>query len=225
LRLLRMAHNRPLLLAIMARFDIAEARIALRLLVSWAVRSLIVGGVGGGTLERHYSERAKGLSDGQLHTGKKLAEAMAVVVPTDAQFESAFSAARVSQSYLARYYLCVLERHSQAKAYPELVPNQNEEELTLEHVLPRNPSPAWGDLDSETAEAYHKRIGNLALLQKPINSAIGNEGFAAKQSVFAASGLVLTRELAQFEAWGPVQIDERQVRLAKSAVLAWQLHP
>jgi hypothetical protein len=44
---------RPLLLAIVKKFNSAEIRVSLRNLVSWTVRFLIYGGLGGGTLERH----------------------------------------------------------------------------------------------------------------------------------------------------------------------------
>jgi hypothetical protein len=46
---------------------------------------------------------------------------------------------------------------------------------------------------------------------------IGNKLFAEKKLIYAASPLVLTQEVADYDDWGPVQIDQRQARLADLA--------
>lgn len=105
INLLRMVQVRPLLLALVEHFSVQEARKALRLVVSWGVRFLVHGGLGGGTLEDHYCQRAQEIRSGGISTAADLSRAMAPVVPSDAAFESAFSTASVAQAYLARYYL------------------------------------------------------------------------------------------------------------------------
>ncbi len=54
LNLMRMIQIRPLLLAVFSKFAPQEVKKSLRLMVSWVVRFLITGGLGGGTLENHY---------------------------------------------------------------------------------------------------------------------------------------------------------------------------
>ena len=66
LNVLGMIQMRPLLLAILDKFDEKSVAKSFRFLVSVAVRFQIVGGAGGGTLERIYSDAAKGVTDGSL---------------------------------------------------------------------------------------------------------------------------------------------------------------
>jgi len=107
---LRMVQIRPLVLAVLAHMEPREVEESLRSMVSWVVRFLVHGGLGGGTLEKHYSDRAMEVGSGAVTTASALTSKMADVVPSDEEFKEAFSAATVSKQYLARYYLRVLER-------------------------------------------------------------------------------------------------------------------
>lgn len=219
--LLRMEQYRPLLLAVLEEFPAEHVRDTLRLLVAWSVRFLIVGGLGGGVMERHYCARALDIRSGTMRTASELARAMTNVIPNDEQFRAAFESARVSQHFLARYYLRVLEQQHAGEEQPEMVPNE-EAVITLEHVLPQTPGPEWVAFDEETAAAFYKRIGNLALLRQRINNElVGNRGFDAKKPFFDQSAYALTKEIAGQDSWGPDQIRERQRRLAELAVRAW----
>jgi hypothetical protein len=218
---LGMVQIRPLLLAVLNNFTVAEARKALRLMVTWSVRFLIFGGLGGGALESQYCQRAVDIRSGKIGSTKELLNAMKDIVPTDSQFKKAFENATISKDHLARYYLRVLENQVQNKAEPELIPNSNEEIVTLEHILPENPSPAWGNIEPEVAKAYHKRLGNMALLTRRINSDAGNKGFANKQPYYQTSDFELTKSLTMYKKWGIEQIEERQKELAEIASQAW----
>lgn len=222
LRLLRMEQFRPLLLAILASFSKPEIEKSLRLLVSTSVRFLIGGGVGGGTMEKHYSENARDIRTGKIKNTKELIASLATVVPNDKEFEAAFAAARVSQHYLARYYLRALELQATNQAEPEVVPNDNETQLTLEHILPENPSSAWA-ITPETAAAFYNRLGNLMLLGKKSNSTAGNLSFAEKKAYYKGSKLKLNKSVLKAKKWNPVAIEARQKDLAKLAVATWPL--
>ncbi len=128
----------------------------------------------GGALENEYCDRAVEVRAGTITTARELLNAMRDAVPNDSQFRTAFEHASVSKDNLARYYLRVLEKQIRGESEPELIPNSNEDVVTLEHVLPENRSSAWGIVEADIARAYYKRIGNLALLKKKINVAIGN---------------------------------------------------
>lgn len=192
-------------------------------MVSWVVRFLIVGGAGGGTLETHYSHGVREVSNGKITTALGLMDFLRNTVPSDKEFQTAFESATVSKHYLARYYLRALEKQYSAVADLELVPNENEEILTLEHVLPQSLSPAWSYIDLEIARAYCKRLGNLALLLKPINEEGANDSFDVKRPHYQKSDLKLTAMLAEFRSWDTQQIEERQKALAELAVKAWPL--
>ena len=224
LHTLRMTQNRPLLLAILKHFDTNSVRTSLRLLVSWSVRFLICGGVGSGGMEQRYSESARRVRSAEIKDSQSLIGFMSDIVPGDAQFESSFSNARASQAYLARYYLRALEKEARGEEDPELVPNSNEEQINLEHVLPQTPSEAWNaTFDEETARAYCHRIGNLALIKSKLNSEAGNDYILDKSPYYRASEYILTKEIGQASVWNKDVIDERQKKMAEFAVKAWPI--
>jgi hypothetical protein len=222
LRLLRMEQFRPLLLAILASFSKPDIEKSLRFLVAASVRFLIVGGLGGGTMERHYSENAREISNGNIKTAKDLFSKLTTAVPNDKEFQAAFEGARVSQHYLARYYLRALEQHAANMAEPEWVPNDNENQLTLEHILPENPSSAWA-VAPEDAAAVYNRIGNLMLLGKTPNSNAGNISFTEKKKYYKGTKLNLNRSVLRAKKWDLAAIETRQKDMAKLAVVTWSL--
>ena len=215
---------RPLLLAGMQYFTRAELVKLIRAVISWSVRGLIVGGVGGGTYEKAYCEAAVRIRNGEAKTWDDLFEkGINKLVPSDDEFSSAFSIARVQKSNLARYYLIALEGARMGDPEPELVPNANEDQVNLEHVLPKSPTPAdWGSaFNADERRDWVYRIGNLALLKKGPNGRIGNKPFSVKKPILAASQLQLTSEIGAEADWTPKAIQERQVRLASLAVGVW----
>jgi len=220
---LRLEQYRPLLLAVLRSFTNNEVEKVLRYLVACSVRFLIHGGLGGGTLEKNYCDSAMKVLQGTIGTAKALAAELNKVVPTDAEFKASFSTARVSKSYLARYYLQALERQALGAEQPELIANPNSDEVNLEHVLPQSPSEGWKDIETEIADIYFNRLGNLVLLQQTANSEIGNASFEKKKQHFIQSGFLLTRKVGSLDGWDTGEIDNRQSQLANLAVAAWTL--
>lgn len=219
---LRVEQIRPLMFAVAKRLSVKEANKAFRLFVFWSVRFLIVGGRGG-LLDRNYALRAQEVGTGKIKTADALAAAMADILPSDALFEAAFAEARVSHGHLARYYLRALERTAKQQDEPELVPNDEEQVVNLEHILPENPQASWPEIDAETAAAYFKHLGNMVLMQAKKNSMIGNSAFVEKKEHLKDSAFLLTGEVAKHNSWGIKEIGERQRKLAKLAVKTWLL--
>src|SRR5262249_28555207 len=96
-------------------------------------------------------------------------------------------------------------------------------EVNLEHVLPQNPGAGWGGDTPDTADAYYKRIGNLALLKSNVNNNIGNTSFTDKKPHYTASEYVLTKNITKYNSWEPKDIEDRQAALANLAVKTWPL--
>lgn len=220
---LRLEQFRPLLLAVLQSFPKGEVEKALRYLVACSVRFLIHGGLGGGTVEDNYCKSAQRVLRGDIKSSEQLSSELNKVVPSDSEFIASFAVARISKAYLARYYLQALERQARGEKEPELVPNSNSDEVNLEHVLPQNPSPDWGVIESEVAAAMYNRLGNLAIISKKINSDMGNAGFSSKKPELARSSFTLTNEIAKENEWMPKSIEQRQSRLASIAVKVWPL--
>src|SRR5262249_625916 len=73
--------NRPLLLAAMQHFSAAELRKLLRILVSWAVRGLVVGGIGGGTYEKAYAAAAVKIRRGEIKSAVEVFADLSRLIP------------------------------------------------------------------------------------------------------------------------------------------------
>jgi hypothetical protein len=220
LNLLGMVQIRPLLLAVLDCFTPEEVRRSLRLFAAWSVRFVIVGGLGGGTLEKHYSQRAVAVRDGKMTKASQLSKAMQDVVPRDIAFRNAFASHIEPKAKIARYYLRALEAFASGPTKPALIPNPDTDAVNLEHLLPQNPSSEW-KLSEDLVRAYVNRLGNLALLEKKINSKVANGLIAGKLTDYKASKFKLTQALATSGSWGPDEIEQRQSELATLAPKVW----
>ena len=223
---LKLEQMRPLMLATMQYFDDEQLKLALRGLVSWGVRGLIVGGIGGGKTERAYCEAAVKVRSGEVKTISELATALSEIIPTDDEFKAHFSRARVTTARLARYYLHSLERTRREEDEPELIPNEDAEQVNLEHILPKNPAPEdWPLFTSEEHKIFLHRLGNMALLSRGPNDRLGNGPWPLKRPVLAESDLLTPQTAAEHDDWTAAVIDERQDSFAALAVTAWPRLP
>ena len=182
---------------------------ALRAVVSWGVRGLVVGGIGGGTAEKAYCDAAVNVRNGSIKTVAELLTELETFVATDQEFHNAFASRRLTNGKLARYYLHALERVAIGHDEPELIPNQDSDQVNLEHILPKNPlEDEWPEFDPEEQSIWVHRLGNMVLLQKGPNDRIGNKPWADKKAVLNESELQLTARAATNAEWGKDEIDE-----------------
>lgn len=202
-------------------------RRTLTALVNWGVRGIIVGGIGGGTYEKAYCDAAVKVRKGEIKTAAELFNELSKLIPTDEEFRAAVSVARLPKSGMARYLLIALEKGKKGESEPELVPNTDEDQVNLEHVLPKNATDAdWGaSFTLDERKDWVFRLGNLALLQKGPNGRIGNKSFAVKKPILAASNLELTKEIGAEADWNPANIQARQEALAQLATSVWPRKP
>lgn len=222
LQRLKLEQLRPLLLAMMQHWAPGELKKGLRAVVSWGTRGLIVGGIGGGSAERAYCEAAVEVRKGAIKNVSELLIKLDGFVPTDDEFRRAFEHRRIVNARLARYYLYTLERTSYGTSEPELIPNQDEENVNLEHILPKNSKGAdWNQFSDEEKNQWVHRLGNMVLLSKGLNDHIGNKPWNKKKPVLAKSSLQLTQRAAGKVDWTKNEIDESQENMAKLAVRAW----
>ena len=221
-RILSIEQIQPLLLAVVRKFDPAQAKQATRIFLDWSVRFLVAGSGGGGPLDRAYGQLSKDVMDGTIKSVTDLKKRVSAgILRTDAEFKQAFSKGRVSKTNLARYYLRALELCMKGEQYPELGGILDDTiHFNVEHILPQSESKDW-KIPEQTALQFRKRLGNMVLLNPDVNAKIGGNGFADKKKIFAKSPLLLTQAVSKFAQWGPAEIDERQESLADLAVKIW----
>jgi hypothetical protein len=215
-----------LLLAVLAHFAPAEIKRTLKAVVSWNVRGLVVGGIGGGRTEKAYCDAAVKVRGGKIKTAAALLKELSGIVPDDTQFEDEFARARQTKAGIARYLQLALERSEIGEKEPELVPNANEDEVNLEHILPqRAKSSEWPEFAAEEVSQWANRLGNHCLMKKTQNAKLGNKAWSVKQPVLAASSFKLTKDAAKAIDWDANAIAARQEKLARLAVKTWPREP
>jgi hypothetical protein len=152
------------------------------------------------------------------------------------------------QQYRTRYLLARLTQHVDMAFSGLKTPGSLEpfSKLEIEHILPDNPAAElrgkWAtDNPGAVYDDYKNRLGNLTLLEKPINIVAGNDFYAAKQAEYRKSGNYLTRSLValtdvgqntsisrinakleSFPAWNAATIEKRHAMLIALAQDVWK---
>lgn len=116
--------------------------------------------------------------------------------------------------------------------------------VEVEHILPQTPTDAViAAFDRpELMADYIRRIGNLTLLEKTINCAVGNGLFTDKITAYRQSKFLITKTLAEpvsvgvntavnravsdleaFTTWDSHAIERRQAMLTRLANKVWDM--
>ena len=216
---------RPLLMAALENFNADSVERLLVLLRTFVMRYQTVGRRRTGLFEIAMARAALGVADGRFNSPQKVWDDVKGLVPTDNDFRADFTGFTDTKSARVRYMLAQLETAARAAARGTPSDVRPWLELTLEHILPRNPSKDWDPaLGADPDLKDHvNHIGNLCLLQDKLGRGVGNKGFATKKPVYAGSELVLTQEVASESDWDLASITRRQRRLADLAVAVWPL--
>jgi hypothetical protein len=153
------------------------------------------------------------------------------------------------QRYRTNYLLAKLTRHVDMAFNGIKTPGSLNAYtvLEIEHILPNNPKPellkAFEENNKDKKYNDQKnRLGNLTLLEKPINIVAGNDFFDRKKVEYAKCGNYLTRsigsladvgqntsisrmntKLKSFEQWTAQSIDDRQTMLADLVKEIWKI--
>jgi hypothetical protein len=155
------------------------------------------------------------------------------------------------QQYRTRYLLARLTQHVEMAFSGLKEPGSLDLfiKLEIEHILPDTPTAELrGKWATENPGAdyddYKNRLGNLTLLEKPINIVAGNDFYTAKQAEYRKSGNYLTRSLVEltgvgqntsisrineklkaFPAWDAKSIEARHELLITLAQGVWKTTP
>lgn len=125
-------------------------------------------------------------------------------------------------SPLTHYLLCVYE--SEGFGRKEIWTTPGRGENTVEHVLPqtvkvgKDGGDYWIDQfgSLEQCDLYCSRLGNYAFLTKRAQGKASNKEFGKKKAIYEKeTDMLLTKELCEFVEWNPLNIAERQKRMAK----------
>jgi hypothetical protein len=221
---LNLEQIRPMLLALHRHFVPAEIEKATKAILNWSVRGIVGGVIGGGKAETYFCDAAISIRDGSIKNTQQLAIKLKDPIPSDSLFREAMERYRTTNNPFARYLLHALERNLMNEKEPELVPNQNVDEVNLEHVLPQRAKPQdWPQFTAELIPLYAYRLGNMTLLSKGPNGKIGNKPWSDKKLALAKSKLKLNVIFKAAADWNQVEIDKRQQGFAQAAPGVWPI--
>lgn len=152
------------------------------------------------------------------------------------------------QVYRLRYILAKLNQHVEVNAYGETegtrwLKNYVASEFQIEHIQPQKPCQEALDEFGKAADpAIINRLGNLVLVEKPINASLGNKPYSKKRLVYPQSKLLLVhaiserpkigantsidravRELEPFAIWNEKAVISRQAKLGSMAREIWNV--
>ncbi|WP_433609556.1 DUF262 domain-containing protein [Dactylosporangium sp. CA-139114] len=225
---LNLEQYRPLMLAVLATFPKKEITRFVPTMVSWAIRGLCAGTLGAGSAETAFCEAAKSVRSGATSSTEGILADTKVgaLVPTDGEFQNTFKVWKVVRAPVARYILRAMELEVIGDREPELVVNDDADQVNLEHIFPKSAKTAdWPQFTPDDRRTFVHRIGNLCLLRRGPNGRIGNKSWNIKQPILAASALQLTKKAADFSVWTRASIEARQRELAEIAVRTWPRLP
>lgn len=219
---LELEQNRPLLIAAMQVFPPDALRALVKAIVSWSVRGLVVGGIGGGTTERYYADAAIQVRQGRTATIAKVERLLDPILPSDDEFEEAFSRIRATRARLARYYLLGIENSIAGKPDPALVGRDEEAAAALVYILPRNAdSNAWPEFSEDELAQMTLRLGNRALVPAASRRLFEQSDWEARRNLLSESPFAISRMITELMPWGPESIRERQRAMAGHALRVW----
>lgn len=153
------------------------------------------------------------------------------------------------QQYRTRYLLAKLTQHVDMAYKGVKSPGVLDEYtvLDIEHILPNNPSSDLrndfiNNNPSADYDEYKNRLGNLTMLEKPINIVVSNDFFLKKCDEYKKSKYYLTSSISEltvvgsntsinrinqmlkfFTEWKATSIDERQAMLIGLAKEIWKI--
>lgn len=224
LNYLELKQFRPLALAVLKNFNAKETKKALKLLVSWMVRNLIVGSRGG-TLEESFAKNAVEVTNKKIKTTSKLKNALKDVIPQDKEFKDRFVIATATKEKLARYYLRAIDNFKRGGKTPELLVNSDPNSVSLEHILPKKPGNNYPLFNEEQHEIFLKRIGNLTIMNTKLNNDQKSLRFVEKKKIYKRSKIAITKQLCSYVGdWSPEYIEKRQSELSELAIKVWSLN-
>lgn len=118
-------------------------------------------------------------------------------------------AATAVPKYRLKYVLAKLAQYVDQVAWQDAQSVQQldhylDGKLEIEHILPQKVDPAtWAGFDDPEAAARSvQRLGNLTLLEKPLNAAVCNAGFDKKLAAYKSSKIILTRAIGNPDLFG-----------------------
>jgi len=215
---------RPVALAALQVLPPNKAAKVLHLLEVISFRYTVVSALGTGKLEKIYTDCAIAIREGRAKSPKAIFNLMKTAYVDDVALKKAFAAKRFTKPPIARYVLAGINNSLESTLEKEV--SASTRKITLEHILPKNPSKNWQKAygDQEEFDSILYSIGNLTLLERGKNKGLGNAAFKKKKTdAYSTSLLPINDSVRNEQAWNAETIHARAKSFAKEAAKIWRI--
>ncbi|MDR9859645.1 DUF262 domain-containing protein [Treponema socranskii] len=219
LKLFNVTQPMSLLLAAYARVSLKTFSSLLKKIVVLSFRYNVICGKNPNEQENAYNTIALDIQKNGMYDTENLKRNIYVF---DAEFEQTFAykdfIPNTRNNQIAKYILVQLEKFETGMPL-------NEDDVTLEHILPCSPDEKMWKWDDGKIRQYRYRLGNMILLEAKKNRDIGNASFAEKKTAYAASSIPTAKKIAELdiEEWTEETIESRQHKMALAAKTIWTI--
>ena len=211
LRLFNITNPQSALIAFFHKFDQDKFLKFLSDVEALSIRYNVIGNHLPGSQERVYSEITQTINSQDCNL-EKVRKILKKIYPDDVSFiqsfkEKVFKITKTDKK--VRYLLKRIEQHLNKETD---ISEELDSHLTLEHILPQNPSPEWKNAfeDIEEMESCFSYIGNMTLLSQTDNKDLGNQPFTKKKEQYKKSSLKVTQKIADYACWNRENILQHQ---------------
>jgi len=146
------------------------------------------------------------------------------VMPTDTQFETAFSSSHIINKYAEGILFCItLYLNSHKYMDNNMLNNDN---LSLEHIMPKKWRNHWNNpkvIDEATRDHKLLTLGNLTVVKGQLNSSMRDAAWDKKQkSLQQYSTFKITTDYTNTTTWDETNITNRASDLLTYAKAIWK---
>jgi hypothetical protein len=224
LNILEVSQCFPLLMMAKSKWTEVEFNKLLRDIIAISFRYNTIGGQNPNELERIYGKASVSIFKEEIKTARELFNTHLKDAYLDNDsFKNDFLNKTINtQKYngLVKYILAKLEVQ-----YGGNEPELNAKQLSVEHILPENPTEEWAqNFHGVDIENYIYRIGNFTLLEANKNRDADRKLFEEKKNIYQTSNYRLSTQTITAENWVPRSIADRQKELANKALTVWKVH-
>lgn len=193
------------------------------------------------TLETKFQNYAHELLPGNIANLKEVCLKMIMDAPADDAFAAAFTTRGSRDTSMQAYVM-----RSLCYGITGSDVTTSRYEVSVEHIAPQNPlpesaedwyakvAPAESVEDGLSYEDYVYRWGNITILEKKLNSSVGQNVWMIKREGklgaeankkfqgYRASNIEVTKHLLNLESWSSEEINRRSEWIASQALIYWK---
>lgn len=214
-----------LLVACYRHLEMNDFEKVLKACVNISFRYNVIGGLHTGDQERAYHKAAMMLNSNtsEKFTSKTVIQMLESIYVKDDAFKASFTDKTIKTTSARNKKVVTYIFNEIANYKSEVNLDLIDERYTIEHIFPQNAEAGWDDFEAPEANNMVYRLGNMTLCEKSINQDMANKPFPSKKDILINSKLILNEEISQSSEWKPIDISNRQKRLAKAAAHIWRI--